>query len=180
MRAGDVLNGYTLLADFSVVGAGLSRWTFASKGGREYFVKEFLSPTYPEADAPGSERIKAKKRERCAAFETFFAPGDPGIPMTTNRLQTDRADALVYEQTMHLAGADSTAMSRKAAINFKAAIGILRRRCNRHGIIKGGVLPGEQEVEVPGDLLGEVVEHEIDVGDRAGEAAHLPRGGVKA
>jgi serine/threonine protein kinase len=69
MRAGDVLNGYTLLADFSVVGAGLSRWTFASKGGREYFVKEFLSPTYPEADAPGSERIKAKKRERCAAFE---------------------------------------------------------------------------------------------------------------
>jgi serine/threonine protein kinase len=69
MRAGDVLNGYTLLADFSSVGAGLSRWTFASKGGREYFVKEFLSPTYPDADAPGSERIKAKKRERCAAFE---------------------------------------------------------------------------------------------------------------
>jgi serine/threonine protein kinase len=32
-------------------------------------VKEFLAPTYPEADAPGSERIKAKKRERCAAFE---------------------------------------------------------------------------------------------------------------
>jgi serine/threonine protein kinase len=69
MRAGDVLNGYTLLADFSVVGAGLSRWTFATKGGREYFVKEFLSPTYPEADAPGSEKVKAKKRARCAVFE---------------------------------------------------------------------------------------------------------------
>jgi serine/threonine protein kinase len=69
MRSGDVLNGYTLLADFSVVGAGLSRWTFARKGGREYFLKEFLSPTYPEADAPGSEKVKAKKRARCAAFE---------------------------------------------------------------------------------------------------------------
>lgn len=69
MRAGDVLNGYTLLADFSVVGAGLSRWTFATKGGREYFVKEFLSPTYPDSDAPGSEKVKAKKRARCAVFE---------------------------------------------------------------------------------------------------------------
>lgn len=70
MRAGDVLNGYTLLADFSVVGAGLSRWTFARKGGREYFLKEFLSPTYPEADGPGSEKVKARKRVRCEVFET--------------------------------------------------------------------------------------------------------------
>lgn len=69
MKAGDVLNGYMLLADFTVVGAGLSRWTFARKGDREYFVKEFLSPTYPDADAPGSEKIKAKKRARCAVFE---------------------------------------------------------------------------------------------------------------
>jgi eukaryotic-like serine/threonine-protein kinase len=68
-RAGDVLNGYRLLEDFRVVGAGLSEWSFAERGGREFFIKRFLSPTYPEADAPGSERIKAKKRARCAAFE---------------------------------------------------------------------------------------------------------------
>lgn len=58
-RAGDVLNGYRLLEDFRVVGAGLSEWSFAERGGREFFIKRFLSPTYPEADAPGSERIKA-------------------------------------------------------------------------------------------------------------------------
>src|SRR3954469_2486302 len=69
MRAGDVLNGYTILEDFKVVGAGLSKWTFAERGGREYFIKEFLSPTYPDDRAPGSEKIKAKKRARCAAFE---------------------------------------------------------------------------------------------------------------
>src|SRR3954469_10832069 len=69
MKAGDVLNGYTILEDFKVVGAGLSKWTFAERGGRQYFIKEFLSPTYPEDDAPGSEKIKAKKRARCAAFE---------------------------------------------------------------------------------------------------------------
>src|SRR3712207_2815408 len=69
MKAGDVINGYQILEDFKVVGAGLSKWTFAERGGREYFIKEFLSPTYPEPGAPGSEKTKAKKRARCAVFE---------------------------------------------------------------------------------------------------------------
>ena len=69
MRAGDVLNGYTILEDFKVVGAGLSKWTFAERGGRQYFIKEFLSPTYPDDAAPGSAKTKAKKRARCATFE---------------------------------------------------------------------------------------------------------------
>jgi eukaryotic-like serine/threonine-protein kinase len=69
MKAGDILNGYAILEDFKVVGAGLSKWTFAERGGRQFFIKEFLSPTYPDANAPGSEKIKAKKRARCAAFE---------------------------------------------------------------------------------------------------------------
>ena len=69
MNKGDVINGYEILQDFSVAGAGFSKWTFAERDGREYFFKEFLSPTYPEADAPGSERVKARKRARCEAFE---------------------------------------------------------------------------------------------------------------
>ena len=74
MKAGDVVNGYTILEDFKVVGAGLSKWTFAERGGRQYFIKEFLSPTYPDEYAPGSEKTKAKKRARCAAFEST-SPG---------------------------------------------------------------------------------------------------------
>jgi serine/threonine protein kinase len=69
MRAGDTLRGYRLLEDFRVVGAGLSEWTFAERGGRAYFIKRFLAPTYPDAAAPGSAKTKAKKRARCAAFE---------------------------------------------------------------------------------------------------------------
>ncbi len=70
LRAGDMLRGYRLLEDFRVVGAGLpSEWTFAERGGRIYFVKRFLSPTYPDDAAPGSPKTKARKRERCAAFE---------------------------------------------------------------------------------------------------------------
>lgn len=69
MKAGDVINGYRIVRDFSVVGAGLSKWTFAERGGREYFLKEFLSPTYPDDAAPGSEKTKERKRARCAVFE---------------------------------------------------------------------------------------------------------------
>jgi serine/threonine protein kinase len=70
MKAGEVINGYTILEDFKVVGAGLSKWTFAERGGRQFFIKEFLSPTYPDDQAPGSEKTKAKKRARCAVFES--------------------------------------------------------------------------------------------------------------
>jgi serine/threonine protein kinase len=69
VKAGDVINGYRILEDFRVVGAGLSKWTFAAKDGREYFIKEFLSPTYPDEHAPGSAQTKMRKRRRCAAFE---------------------------------------------------------------------------------------------------------------
>jgi hypothetical protein len=83
-RAGDVLNGYRLLEDFRVVGAGLSEWSFAERGGRIYFIKRFLSPTFPEDDAPGSERIKAKKRVRCAAFEAHHRGLQAAMaPLTT-------------------------------------------------------------------------------------------------
>ena len=69
LRAGDVVHGYRLMEDFRVVGAGLSEWTFAERAGREYFIKRFLSPTYPDDAAPGSAKTKARKRARCAAFE---------------------------------------------------------------------------------------------------------------
>jgi eukaryotic-like serine/threonine-protein kinase len=83
-RAGDVLNGYRLLEDFRVVGAGLSEWSFAERGGRIFFIKRFLSPTYPEDDAPGSERTKAKKRTRCAAFEAHHRGIQAAMaPLTT-------------------------------------------------------------------------------------------------
>jgi eukaryotic-like serine/threonine-protein kinase len=69
VKAGDIINGYQILEDFRVVGAGLSKWTFAAKDGREYFIKEFLSPTWPDEHAPGSAQTKMRKRQRCAAFE---------------------------------------------------------------------------------------------------------------
>jgi len=53
------------------------------------------------------ERLAATA-ERCAEYETFFEPSDPGIPVTTTRLATPREDALVYQQTMDLNGTRSS------------------------------------------------------------------------
>ncbi len=50
----------------------------------------------------------AATAERCAQYETFFGPSDTGIPMTTTRLPSPRGDGLVYQQTMHLGGDESS------------------------------------------------------------------------
>ena len=68
MKKGDVINGFRILEDFKVVG-GMSKISFAERGGKEYFIKEFLSPKYPTPEAPGSEKIKEQKRKACEAFE---------------------------------------------------------------------------------------------------------------
>ena len=49
MKAGDVTNGYTILEDFKgLLGAGRASGRFAERGGRQFFIKEFLSPTHPD------------------------------------------------------------------------------------------------------------------------------------
>ena len=49
------------------------------------------------------ERLEAAA-DRCKEFRTFFDPSDAGIPITTTRLNSERASALVYRQTMRLNG----------------------------------------------------------------------------
>jgi len=66
---GDVINGYNLTTDWKVVG-GMSEIAFAKKGGKEWFIKKFISPKYPTPDSPGSERIKAQKKKNCDEFES--------------------------------------------------------------------------------------------------------------
>lgn len=68
MTKDSIIHGYKILEDFKVAG-GTSKVTFAERGGKEYFIKEFLSPKYPTKDSPGSEKVKAQKRKACEEFE---------------------------------------------------------------------------------------------------------------
>jgi serine/threonine protein kinase len=69
MKEGEVINGYKLLMDGTTAGGGMCQWTFAKKGGKEYFLKEFLSPVFPVEGSPGSEKLKEKRRLQCKIFE---------------------------------------------------------------------------------------------------------------
>jgi serine/threonine protein kinase len=68
MRKGDIVGGYHILQDFIVAG-GMSKISFAKRGGSEYFIKEFLSPKYPVVGAPGSPASIARRQKRCDEFE---------------------------------------------------------------------------------------------------------------
>lgn len=65
---GKYLGSYLLEEDFRVAG-GRSRISFATKDGKKWFVKEFLSPKYPTDDSPGSQKTKEYKRKMCEEFE---------------------------------------------------------------------------------------------------------------
>ena len=56
-----MVDGYRLLEDFRVVGAGLSEWTFAERDGRAYFIKRFLAPPTPTTTRRAARRTKAKE-----------------------------------------------------------------------------------------------------------------------
>ncbi|EAR20366.1 protein kinase domain-containing protein [Nitrococcus mobilis] len=70
MRAGEFISGYRLSSDGTTVNGGRCVWAFCTKNGKEFFIKQFLSPKYPvPGEAPGSEERKRKLKEKCERFE---------------------------------------------------------------------------------------------------------------
>lgn len=81
----------------------------------------------------------AAAAERCAYFETFFDAASPGIPMTTTRLQTPRADALVYQQTMRLSGVPSSVYFSFENVGTMAVFGVAFPTPNPAISVKGSL-----------------------------------------
>lgn len=79
----------------------------------------------------------AAAAERCAHFETFFDRSTPGIPMTTTRLETSRADALVYQQTMQLPDAPASIYFSFENVGNMAVFGIAFPTPNPSITVKG-------------------------------------------
>ncbi len=77
--------------------------------------------------------------DRCAKFETFFDPSTPGIPMTTTRMETPRADALVYEQTMRLSGTAESVYFSFENIGETAVFGVAFPTANPSIPVKGSL-----------------------------------------
>jgi len=77
--------------------------------------------------------------DRCAKFETFFDPMTPGIPMTTTRMETPHADALVYEQTMRLGGTAESVYFSFENIGDTAVFGIAFPTADQSIPVKGSL-----------------------------------------
>lgn len=76
---------------------------------------------------------------RCAEFETFFDSSTPGIPMTTTRMETPRADTLVYEQTMRLSGTTESVYFSFENIGDTAVFGLALPTDNPSIPVKGSL-----------------------------------------
>lgn len=65
---GEIINGFDLIEPLQNKNAGFSRWTFARRGDRVFFLKEFLDPVYPVDPAIGERQTKARVLA-CREFE---------------------------------------------------------------------------------------------------------------
>ena len=59
---------YELLTPFTTEGSGTAQWCAARHGGEKFFIKQFLTPTLPPADADMNRPVNRAKRDACVAF----------------------------------------------------------------------------------------------------------------
>ena len=62
-------NGYMVEGELTTNNSGFAKWGFAKKDGKTYFIKEFLSPVYPEDTSIFTEKQIKSKIEGCDRFE---------------------------------------------------------------------------------------------------------------
>lgn len=149
---GDVINGYTLTTDWSVVG-GMSEVAFAQKDGREWFIKKFISPKYPTSDSPGSERIKAQRKKTCEEFEARQRELNNRIGSKCGlggnlvyAYDFFRVDTLYYKITEKI-DVSSISIEEISLLNHKDLLVILKslvhslRIMHKEGIVHGDLKP---------------------------------------
>lgn len=62
------INNYSFEKPLTSDNSGFSKWGFGTRGGKTYFVKEFLSPTYPADDKVYTEEKKKSKIVLCTKY----------------------------------------------------------------------------------------------------------------
>lgn len=59
------INGYLVSKPLISASGGNCKWGFAEKYGKEFFIKEFLSPKYPDINAEISDSIRKMQIQEC-------------------------------------------------------------------------------------------------------------------
>ena len=63
------LGSYELTGHLTSQNSGYSVWGFGKKNGRDFFIKQFLSPKYPDNDTVSRAASIEKRKKKCERFE---------------------------------------------------------------------------------------------------------------
>ena len=66
------INGYKIIGELNNANSGFSKWGFATKGRKEFFIKELITPVYPIDDESMSPEYLAQRRAYCDEYERNF------------------------------------------------------------------------------------------------------------
>lgn len=66
------INGYKIIGELNNANSGFSKWGFAKKGKKEFFIKELITPVYPIDDGAMSPEYIAQRRAYCDEYERNF------------------------------------------------------------------------------------------------------------
>ena len=89
------IHGYVLDKPLSTNNSGFSKWGFGEKNGNNYFIKEFLSPVYPEDESIFTPKQLAAKKKGCASFEAEkkeLYKRNISMAIVTNKINNDKLD----------------------------------------------------------------------------------------
>lgn len=66
------INGYILKSELKNANSGFSKWGFAAKNGKEYFIKELINPVYPINKDAMTEKLFCERRNYCFLYVKKF------------------------------------------------------------------------------------------------------------
>lgn len=62
------VKGYTILDTLKSGNGGNCKWGFARKSGKEYFIKEFIDPKFPDENAEISKTFLENAKRKCNSW----------------------------------------------------------------------------------------------------------------
>lgn len=166
MKLKEDIKGYRIITSPTNSGGGMCVWAFASKGSRDYFIKEFLHPKWPLPESMGSEASKVVRRAECNEFERRHrevmgrlrdATTTPGGGNLVTAVDFFRFGTTFYKVTERIATESLTSLedlsTRERAVIFRTLV-LSLQMLHRKNIVHGDLKPANVLIQrVPGGSL---------------------------
>jgi len=153
MKYREELKGYRIETPPTNSGGGMCIWAFASKNGRDFFIKEFLSPKWPLDESMGSEASKVIRRGECLEFQRRHqevmrrlskATTTPGGGNLVTAVDFFRAGTMYYKVTDRIVTASLTSLddlsTRERAVILRTLV-LSLQMLHRKEIVHGDLKP---------------------------------------